>query len=749
MSASLRREELVYGFGPAEPLVAVEVESSPSDSASTAAESVPMTLYFRHGHQLESHTESFQPFLWLTDPALLRHLEPSPTFMRLAGDHPLRWLVRFGTWAQMEHALTQLRKTTGRTAGDPSAPYMAIRDPVQQFLLASGRTAFHSMNLADAHVLYISIETACAPDREESNAARPEDRILSIALSDGAPDGDGAGELLLSATDMDEKTMLQHFVKEMRRRDPDLVIGHDLFRWAGPYLFARARRHRVPMKLGRDGSVPISHESRFSAAEHTVAYTRFHIYGRHAVDTSLLAMTYDASHRSLESHALHAVARHFGVAAAESSASAISALRETAAITPILLSAMFAQAGILPLPLEQICLRGNAGKIELLLLREYLRAGHSLPAPQPPQPFEGAVTDVFLVGLARPVWHCDVRSLYPSLLLLENRSPKNDPMGVFLLLLEQLRAFRLDAKQKALATDLTSAEISRWDALQTTFKILINSFYGYLAYPQARFNDYDLAADVTRRGRQLLRHMLEQLRILHAIPVEMDTDGIYFIPPDSARATPTAVTAFHQAFRQCLPSGIEVEFDGVWPAMYSYKMKNYALLHTDGTVQLKGAAFKSRGMEPYLRDFLRQWLTLTLQDRSAEIPPMLSKLRASIAAHTLPLSALAKTERLADSLENYSKKRAAAARSRQPAYEVALASGRPFQAGDTLSYYVTGTRKNIPVHAAARLLPSASAPAAPRDENTAFYLAKLDLLAKKLDASSSTASSNPVQPTLF
>ena len=181
--------------------------------------------------------------------------------------------------------------------------------------------------------------------------------------------------------------------------------------------------------------------------------------------------------------------------------------------------------------------------------------------------------------------------------------------------------------------------------------------------------------------------------------------------------------------------------------MFSYKMKNYALLEGDGTVILKGAALKSRGLEPYQRDFLREWLTLTLHGRAEEIPAMVARRRAEVAARTLPIAALAKTEMLTDSPATYQRKREAGGKSRQPAYEVALASGREFQAGDAVAYYVTGAKKNVPVHAHAKL--AAEFDPAARDENVAYYLAKLDALAKKLDARVPEAPAPDDQPTLF
>ncbi|MDR0994369.1 MAG: DNA polymerase II [Verrucomicrobiota bacterium] len=749
---AITRDELVYGFTPEPGLVALE--HVPGETADA------MRLFIRLNDELSTRDEPFEPYLWLTQKEWMDGFEPAPRFFHLAGENPYRVLARFPTWTAMEKALTHLRKSTGRAPSDAAAPYFVLRDPVQQFLMDTGRTSFRDLLLKDLNFLFLDIETDCAPERDFSNPERPEDRILCIALSDGK-----GWETLLSATDLDEKALLKKFAAIFQKRDPDVLAGHNLFKFDLPYIETRARRHKVALPLGRDGSRPMAHAARFNAAERVVTYPRYHLYGRQIVDTYLLALTYDASLRVFENHSLKTVARHFGVAAEKRTyldgnriaatfhqdpaaflSYASDDIRETAAITPILLNAPFAQSQLLPMPLETVCLRGNAGKIESLLLREYLRAGHSIPAPLPAQAFEGAYTDVFFEGLARNVQHCDVRSLYPSILLREGRNPKNDALGIFLRLLAHLRDFRVEAKIQARNPKLSSDEAGRWDALQTTFKILINSFYGYLAFAPGRFNDYELAAHVTERGRDILRNMVAKLRELGAMPIEMDTDGIYFTPP-SGISTPQRLAEFQAGFRSHLPEGIDVEFDGFYPAMFSYKMKNYALLEEDGSVVIKGAALKSRGLEPFLRDFLREWLTLMLHERAAEIPDMIRRRRLDVAERRLPIEALAKTEMLSDSPAAYQRKRENQGKSRQPAYEVAIASGRPFQAGDAVAYYVTGGKKNVPVHANARL--AADFNPEKRDENVLYYLGKLDALVKKLDASPPESFCADSQPTLF
>src|SRR5205823_4553720 len=150
-------------------------------------------------------------------------------------------------------------------------------------------------------------------------------------------------------------------------------------------------------------------------------------------------------------------------------------------------------------------------------------------------------------------------------------------------------------------------EQRHFHAFQNTFKILINSFYGYLGFAQGSFADFDAAARVTQIGRDLLKKMIEWLNARDAQVIEVDTDGIYFVPParTTANAADTAATTagnigeLQTGLAKELPPGIEVEFDERFEAMFSYKAKNYALLTRDGDVIIKGGALKSRGLEKF------------------------------------------------------------------------------------------------------------------------------------------------------
>jgi DNA polymerase elongation subunit (family B) len=359
--------------------------------------------------------------------------------------------------------------------------------------------------------------------------------------------------------------------------------------------------------------------------------------------------------------------------------------------------------------------------------------------------FEGGYTAIFFTGVARNVWHCDIASLYPSVMLQFDCFPATDRLQIFRHLLTDLRTFRLEAKASMRAAVKDPARQRYFHALQNTFKILINSFYGYLGFAQGHFADFDAAARVTQIGRDLLKKMIDWLNAQGAQVIEVDTDGIYFVPPKVARASSpcskdhrqdadaTVIDELRNGLPKELPPGIEVEFDEQFEAMFSYKAKNYALLTRDGEVIIKGGALKSRGLEKFQRVFLEEMIKLLMEGRPEGINDLRSDFEQKIREREWPIAWLMKTDTLQDSLDKYRQKIAGSARNRAAAYELALASGRDYRPGEQVSYYITGATKKVAAYENAKLA-SAFDPQN-RDENIDYYVAKLDELVKKFGAS--------------
>src|SRR5213593_3086131 len=530
--------------------------------------------------------EPFHPFVWADSDVVDLGIEAE----KLRGDLKYGWLITVDSWKELI-ALRNGLKSAGRD-------FFAFTDPVQHYLTATGRTLFKDLPFEELKRMQLEVLSFEGDD----------DHIMSIALSDNT----GWEELLIvdpKNVEESEHAVLKRLTAIIKERDPDVIEGHDLFRSDLPYLVTRAKKLKTKLDWGRSGGFLRSRPSRLQIAEKTIDYPKFTVGGRHFVDTFLLAQFYDVGMRSLAGFERSDVARHFDLCDSEQISSltgkelnrayldaseifrrrALCGSRETRALSELLSPSYFFQAQIFPYNYQDVIVRGNATRINALFLREYFRQRHSIPELPMPRAFEGGYTDIFFTGVARNVSHCDIASLYPSVMLQFECFPATDQLQIFRHLLTDVRTFRLEAKAEMRA-EKDPAKQHHLQALQITFKILLNSFYGYLGFAQGHFADFDAAAHVTQIGRDLLKKMIDWLGKHGAQVIEVDTDGIYFVPPSSVEAgvspaklqlhaAGTAATTENQVdelqrdLAKELPPGIDVEIDEQFNAMFSYKAK--------------------------------------------------------------------------------------------------------------------------------------------------------------------------------
>src|SRR6184192_2600590 len=686
--------------------------------------------------------EPFHPFVWADSDVVDLGIETE----KLKGDLKYGWLVTVDSWKELI-ALRNGLKNAGRD-------FFAFTDPVQHYLTATGRTLFKDLPFEE--LKRMQIEVLGVGDSGDK------DHLMSIALSDNS----GWEELLIvdpKNVEQSEHDALERLTSLVKERDPDVIEGHNLFRFDLPYLVARAKKAKTKLDWGRGDGFLRSRPSRLQIAEKTIDYPKFTVGGRHFVDTFLLAQFYDVGMRSLAGFERAEVVRHFDLCGSDEVSAltgkelqraylenseefrrrALCGVRETRALSELLSASYFIQAQIFPYNYQDVIVRGNATRINALFLREYFRQRHSIPELPMVRGFEGGYTDIFFTGVARNVWHCDVASLYPSVMLQFACFPQTDQLQIFRHLLTDLRTFRLEAKADMRAAEKSgdTARAHHFHAFQNTFKILLNSFYGYLGFAQGSFADFDAAARVTQIGRDLLKKMIEWLNARDARVIEVDTDGIYFVPPNKID-----IDELRKGLAKELPPGIEVEFDEQFDAMFSYKAKNYALLTRDGDVIIKGGALKSRGLEKFQRIFLEEMIKLLMEGKPEAIGELRNEFEQKIRNREWSIDMLIKTDTLQDSLDKYRQKIAASARNRAAAYELALASGRNYRPGDQISYYIIGSTRKVPAYENARLA-SAFDPQN-RDENVDYYIAKLDELVKKFAGLMTTTGSIAKQESL-
>ncbi len=658
----------------------------------------------------------FRPWLVLDRLDDLRHLGERlgregtsgvlVSYCELEGPGTLRYLVRADDGktlaaAVLEGATRRLGRRVGRLR-DLGKDTLLVLPPEEQYLVATGRTYFHDLTFDQLHRLQFDLETTgLDPER---------DRIFMVAVRDQW----GATELLEAVGEGDaaEADLIRRLVAKVKAADPDVIENHNLHGFDLPFLDRRARILGVPLGLGRTGPPGLRQRGArrgTTGGTDTGRRVRFVAPGRELIDTLDAVLRYDFATRELPNHGLKAVARHLGIAGpdrenirgdqvyavycrdpARVRRYAAADVEEVAGLARMLGGAAFALAQMTPRRYERLADAGAAtGVIDPLLVRAYLRAGMALPAHQPGDgtPHSGASLHVFATGVARRVVKADVASLYPSLMRAYRIGPARDHLGAMLALVDRLVEQRLAAKSKARAAPRGSAERYAHEAMSAAMKLVVNSAYGYLAAggELTRFADVHAANEVTRHGRETLELMCRELAARGVTLIEADTDGVYFAVPEGwAEADERRVVA---EVAGLLPPLVQLEFDGRYAAMLSHEPKNYALRGYDGSLVLRGVAFRSSRAEPFGEAFLRRSIALLLAGDVGGVRDAYVATLDSLRRRELPAYDVSSKVRLTKTPAQYRDTRDTR---REMPYEAMLASGRTsWSLGDRIRVYRT------------------------------------------------------------
>jgi len=641
-------------------------------------------------------TAKFAPFVWSmqgTD----RLAPENASVLELSGEAAYNRLIEFADLASYQDFV----KSHGR---EGSIDW--IRQLEQQYLLSNEARLYANASFSDLRRMQLDIETACSEEGSFSDPKRPDDRVLAIGLKLG----EKVETLVLEdRTDEGERRLLEQLNDRFSTWDPDVVEGHNLFKFDFEYLRRRGQRLKVKPQWGRFGQSAKFRNSRLRVAERWIDYPRCDLPGRAVVDTYLLIQIYDVTTRELMSYGLKDVARYLGVTPADGGdrtyiegsriqylfdedrerflAYLRDDLRETEGVADRLLPTYFEQTKAFPTTLQEACLRGTASKVDLVFQEKYYHLKASCPIPGEASAFAGGYTASFEQGVFKKALHFDVASLYPSLLLMIGRNPKRDTEGVFIPMLKELREYRLKFKKLARETD-DPALAAEYNARQTSFKILINSFYGYLGFSGARFGDAELAAETTAKGREILQSLIAFFEEEGCPPLEADTDGIY-VAANQYFDDPDALLVKAQ---RILPEGIELEYDGRYETMFCYKAKNYALYDGEKVV-IRGSAMRSRGIEPFLKELTQTLIRFLLGAEEQDPADLANAIEARIESGDFDIERLAKSEILSQNPEAYRKKIEAGGKPRRASAEVALMMGDQVRMGDRISFFISPREK--------------------------------------------------------
>lgn len=729
-------DALLYGHNPHERIVAVYPIADER-----------MRLYVRGDHNIITQDADFYPFFFLSDHSLLSTYKAQFWIKELGGSNFFRYLCAFSRWSDMWNALRcildQYNSTaTKKISSFTELPVVHLRaDPVTQFLMQSGYTLFKGMQFHDLYRLQLDIETYTRITAPKIQLG-PDDPIIIISLSDNR-----GWDYIIEGRKKTEKEMLEEFVRVISEKDPDVIEGHNILNFDIPHILRRSQHHGVELTIGREGTT-IKSATETSRKRGVAPQGQYAIPGRHIIDTFQLVKAFDATKHDLESYGLKYVAQYFGIARSERVyikgnqiwwywdkqpeqliAYARDDVYEVRQLSEILSPSLFYLTQMIPLDYSTVSRTRSTTKIESLLVREYVRQKQSIPAPQEGRQTVGGYTDIFVVGILGPILYVDIESLYPSIMISKSMSPRTDHLKVFPFLLKQLTDMRLDAK-KRMNTASDRNEKTRFDAMQTSYKILINSFYGYLGYARGLFNDFAQADAVTTEGQRILRMLIEEIQRHGGKVIEVDTDGIFFIPPPTVE-NKLEEEKLVQSISKVLPEYIHLNIAGRYKKMLSYKKKNYALLGYDGRIVIKGSSLVSRTMEPFGRKYIEQCIRLLLENDITGLHNLYIETYNAIAHRKYTVVDLARTETLRDSQEQYQNEVESGERNRSASYEAAIAAELKWRPGQKITYYITGVDPDVVEFENAKIVDLWD-PNFP-DENIPHYLNRLQEFSKKFE----------------
>lgn len=624
-------EQALFGSDPTQRIVAVEPRE---DTA---------VLFLRGKEEgaIETEEVPFRPWILLREH---RDLPGAAEYETLEGnENGYARRVWFPAWSAFIEARRIVR--------DERREHLSYGNRVKQFLMATGRTLFKGMAFPDIVRMQIDIETtALSPQADDAH-------IFLIACSDNR-----GNEAALAG---DEREMLEELTALVAAWDPDVIEGHNLYSFDLPWIRARAKAHSLTLSWGRDGSeMAVGQERNCAIGANSRPFTPHYIWGRHCLDTLFQTQRFDLSRGEISSYGLKECAIHYHIAEPDRvyldradivrlwredpervRAYATADVRETRRLAEIVAPTEFYQTQMVPDAYQGVAVTGSGEKINSVFVRAYLQRGHAIARQNAPESYPGGYTEMRVSGLLRQIVKADVESLYPSIMLSRGITSRSDTLGIFLPLLEELTRRRLTAKNKAKrAPDGRLA--AYWDGLQGSYKLLINSFYGYLGAPFP-FNDYQAATKVTEVGQEIVLEIVADLEKRGATVIEIDTDGVYFQPPKGMEG-PEAEEAFVAKVGKSLPEGIRLAFDGRYAVMLSLKAKNYVLVTYEGKKIFKGSSLRSRADERFGRRFISEAIDLLLKDDRQGMSALYNDLQKRIENRELGIEEISRRERVTE-----------------------------------------------------------------------------------------------------
>lgn len=576
-------DPLIYGKNNTENIVSLEVDGS------------DLVIFTEKDGVVSSQTVPHK--YWL-----LCNKRLDLTWVQMGGEQHYKWGKQFDNF-------WKLRAEKEKYEGED---FYAVGNPVEGVMLKDGFSYYKGMTPLNVSILAFDIET--------NGFAKDENSRVLLISNTLRINGELSRRLFSYDDYKNDGEMIEDWCNWVREMDPSILAGHNIYSFDLPFLIHTASLYKKTLKLGRNGSnIKVQrNESKYRIdGTRDLHYFKSQVYGRELCDTMFLAYKYDIG-RKYESYGLKYIINYEGLEKEGRTFYDAQKIRDNflipeefekiktyanedgddaLALFDKMVPPFFYMTQMIPKPFQLILESASGSQLNGLMVRSYLQNRQSIPKASEAVDFEGAISFGEPGSYPNSV-SLDVASLYPSVMLqYEIHDPVKDPDNNMLKLLKYLRDERLVNKKLAKETGL-----DKYKHLDGSLKILINSLYGFMGASGLNYNFPLGAAEVTRKGREILLKSIDWAKEKGFTVPKGDTDSITMYKGGEVFQK-EEISSLIKEINELLPEHINFELDGIYDVLVVFKAKNYAYREGD-KVTTKGSAIKASGKSPAMKEYI-------------------------------------------------------------------------------------------------------------------------------------------------
>ena len=538
-----------------------------------------------------------------------------------------------------------------------------------------------------------------------------------------------------------EEEMIAALVNKLNEKNLDVIVTYNGDGFDFPYLKERAQKYGIKLNLGADGSEPaikrhgMDNAVRIHGRQHLDAYALVRLLSRFA-DLNLVKYDIESVVQQLfgehkekihytEINEIWSSGKDFGKFIDYCREDSKAALRIAVEYLPLCIELCF----LARQTLHDVSRSSSGNIVESLLIGESFLTNKLIPnrpadeivEQRIMQSFVGGYVKEPIAGLHENLAVLDFRSLYPTVIISHNISPETlnckheeckernsspggnwfctKSEGFFGSILKRVLKQRMELRAEMKKHEKGTPSYMQLHAKQYALKIVLNSFYGYLAYARSRYYSRECAAAVTSWCRHYVQLTIKEAEEHGFAAIYGDTDSAFIKIPENKNEKD--VQEFVKHMNDMLPGILQLEIEGFYTrGIFVTKRgekeveaakKRYALIDGSGRLKIVGFEYVRRDWAVIAKKTQKEVIEAVLKEGNPQKAIEIVKEKiAWLRSGSVPKEELVTFTQIKKPLKSYE-----AIGPHTAAAQKAINRGKQLDVGSIIGYIITRAGKSI------------------------------------------------------